>query len=230
MIEEPPLLRIRRPARRPTPDQIAALERQPTGFLVDAMEGRGAFAADMALLDPVALPARFTGVALTCENGPDDLMGVMAALTQLQPGDVLVAACGGWRGSALIGDRVAGMLRNGGATGFVTDGLVRDHEGLVEAGLPIVCTGMSPNSPVAKGPAAVGEPVTLGGVRVATGDFVVADRTGTVVVPFERIDEVIATTARIAEMETELDAKVAAGLKVPDAIAELVAGDQVRWL
>ena len=83
----------------------------------------------------------------------------------------MVSACSGWRGSAVTGDRVLGQCRNSGAVGFVTDGLVRDYEGIVEVGLPVVCAGMTPNSPFSKGPGKVGEPVVVGGVRIATDGF-----------------------------------------------------------
>ncbi len=102
--------------------------------------------------------------------------------------------------------------------------------GIVEVGLPVVCAGMTPNSPYSKGPARVGTPVTLGGVRVETGDLIVADRTGTVVVPYDRIDAVIETVNRIQGLEAGMDAKVAAGQKVPGAIAALLDTDAVRWL
>ncbi len=230
MLEEPPIVQIRKPSRRPTAAQLAALAEQPTGFLCDAMDGKGALAHELSLLDPAALPGQFCGVALTADNGPDDILAMLAALTQLQPGDVMVSACSGWRGSAVTGDRVIGQCRNSGAVGFVTDGLVRDYEGIVEVGLPVVCAGMTPNSPYAKGPGKVGEPVVVGSVRIATGDVIVADRTGTVVVPFEKIDQVIETVTRVAGLETEMDAKVAGGQKAPQAMLDLVASDKVRWL
>lgn len=230
MLEEPPLVQIRKPSRRPTAEQIAALAEQPTGFLCDAMNGKGALEWDLTLLDPDALPDRFCGVALTADNGPDDILALQIALTQIQPGDVVVAATSRWRGSAVTGDRVLGMCRNSGAVAFVTDGLVRDYEGIVEVGLPVVCAGMTPNSPYSRGPGIVGEPVVLGDVRIATGDVIVGDRTGTVVVPFEKIDAVIQTVSRIGELEADMDAKVAAGQKTPGSADALVASDKVRWL
>lgn len=229
MLEEPPVLQIRKPGRRPTAAQIAALKDQPTGFLCDAMDGKGALDPVLSLLDVDALPARFCGVALTSDNGPDDLLGLLGSLSQMRPGDVVVAATGGWRGSAVAGDRVMGMCRNNGAAGFVTDGMVRDHEGIVAVGLPVVCAGMNPNSPYTKGPGKVGFPVVLGGVRIETGDLIIADRTGTVIVPFDRIDAVIGTVTRVGGLEAEMDAKVDSGLKVPQAIEDLVASDKVRW-
>ncbi|MEM7211163.1 MAG: RraA family protein [Pseudomonadota bacterium] len=230
MIEEPPLLQIKRPTRRPTYAQIAALKDQPTGFLCDAMDGRGALDPSLSLLDIHALPTKFCGVAITSDNGPDDLLGLMGALSQIQPGDVVVAATGEWRGSAVTGDRVMGMCRNSGAVGFVTDGMVRDHEGLVEVGLPIVCAGITPNSPFTKGPGKAGTPVIVGGVRIASGDLIVADRSGTVVVPFEKIDQVIDSISRITVLEEEMDAKVAAGQKIPAGIEDLVNSDKTAWI
>ncbi|MEM9139070.1 MAG: RraA family protein [Pseudomonadota bacterium] len=230
MIEEPPLLQVKRADRRPTEEQIAAIAACPTGFLCDAMDGKGALSPDLGWLDADLLPTAFCGVALTSENGPDDILGIMASLAMVQPGDVVVAGTSNWRGSAAAGDRVMGMMKNGGAVGFVTDGLVRDHEGIVPVGLPVFCAGLNPNSPYANGPAKVGTPIVLGGVPVATGDIIAADRSGVVVVPFERIDAVIATVRRITSLEEELDAKVAAGQKVPGAIEDLLASDKVRWL
>ena len=69
----------------------------------------------------------------------------------------------------------------------------------------------------------------IGGQEVETGDMVVADRDGVVIVPYERLDAVIANLAKVKTLEAELDAEVAKGLKVPEAIAELLAGDQVEY-
>ena len=230
MLEEPPVLQILKPGRRPTDAQIAALKDQPTGFLCDAMDGKAALDPSLGLLDIDALPTRFCGVAITSDNGPDDLLGLLGSLSQIQPGDVVVAATGKWRGSAVVGDRVMGMCRNNGAVGFVTDGMIRDHEGMIEVGLPIVCAGMNPNSPYTKGPGKVGTPVVVGGVRIASGDLIVADRTGTVVVPYDRIDAVVETVERVSGLEAEMDAKVAGGQKIPSAIKDLLTTDKVRWL
>ena len=59
----------------------------------------------------------------------------------------------------------------------------------------------------------VGFAVTLAGVAVATGDIVAADQDGVVVVPFDRIDAVVARLAAVREAEARLDAQVRAGLK-----------------
>ena len=231
MIEEPPILRIKANQRRPDAAQIAAFQGVPTGFVVDALFGGGALAREIQPVgDGRDLHCVAAGPALTADCGPADILATLAAMASIRPGDVLVSAVGGHQGCAAAGDRVAGMLRNNGAAGFVTDGPVRDYDGLVAAGLPMWCTGLTPATPFSKGPGTVGFPIRIGGQEVETGDMIVADRDGVVVVPFERIDEVIAQLDEIRALETALDAKVAEGLKISPKIADLLASDAVKYI
>jgi 4-hydroxy-4-methyl-2-oxoglutarate aldolase len=230
MIEEPPLLTVRRPDRRPTEAQIAAFQNVPTGIVVDAMYGDGAFPASIRPLVPGRDDYRAAGPALTVDTGPGDILALLGALPQIQPGDVVVSAFAGHQGCAAAGDRVSAMMRGAGAAGFVTDGPMRDSAGILATELPCWCDGLTPGSPFAKGPGRVGLPVQLAGRTVDTGDMVCADRDGVVVVPFDRIDEVIAMIPRVREMEETLDAEVRNGQLVPPAILELLDGDQTRYV
>lgn len=231
MIEEPPRLTINTARKRPSAAQIAAFQGVPTGFVVDAMQGMGA-------LDGAIAPLGFgrdiecmaAGPALTAQNRPSDIMGTLAALNYLQAGDVMVAGCRGFQGCASGGDRVTMMIKNCGGAGFVTDGPLRDYAGLVEVGLPCWCTGLTPNSPYVTGPATVGLPVDIGGVRVETGDMIVADRDGVVVVPFAQIDAVISALDGVRAAEEALDAQLSDGLKFPDGVAALIEGEDVSFV
>lgn len=230
MIEEPPLLTIKKEFRRPTQAQVAAFQGVATGLVVDALFGAGALSGAIQLLDKgYGGEARVAGPALTVDCGPADILAALAALNYVQPGDIVISAFGGHQGCAAGGDRLSGMMKNCGAAGFVTDGPVRDSQGIIATGLPVWCTGLTPASPFSSGPGSVGFPVQIGGQEVETGDIVVADRDGVVVVPFERIDETIQSLARVRELEQDLDAQVAAGLKVPGRIVELLASDKVRF-
>jgi 4-hydroxy-4-methyl-2-oxoglutarate aldolase len=231
MIEDPPLLTVRNSFERPAAAAVAALAGAATGHLVDALGGGGALDHR---IKPVtgATPAAqvFCGVAVTCDCGPADNLAVFAALEATRPGDVIVAATDAYMGCALIGDLVLGMARNCGAVAFVTDGLARDLDGLEAVGIPVFCRGISPNSPARNGPGKVGQPVNLGTVTVESGDVVVGDRDGVVVVPRARIAAVVEALARIREAEAGLEAKVQGGLKIPDFATELLASDRVRRL
>jgi 4-hydroxy-4-methyl-2-oxoglutarate aldolase len=170
MLEDPPLLTVRRAAPR-----IAAADIEPfhdcvTGWLADAQGGRGALDAIVKPLAPeVPAMARFVGTALTCWCGPNDNLALLAAVALAEPGDVIVAATDGFAGAGMAGDLVAGMARNKGVAAIVTDGMVRDRAGLVAVGLPVFCRGVTPNSCVRSGPGSVGLPVVAGGVPVRPG-------------------------------------------------------------
>ena len=227
MIEEPPLLTIagRASRNRPSAAQIAAFRDMRTGVVCDAMDGTGAL--DPAIKPLLGLPQRLVGPALTCDSGPADILALLASLSEVEPGDVLVNATGGWRGCAAQGDQVMGMARNAGAAGAVTDGMARDIDGLRQVGLPLFCIGLNPNSPHGKGPGTVGLPVQIGGRTVASGDMIVADEDGVVVVPFARIDAVVARAAEVMRLEEDLGAEVAAGLTVPENIKDLLESEAV---
>lgn len=228
MIEEPPILIIKDQRPAPTAGQLAALTGTPTGFLVDAMNGRGALPAAIRHVSPGILPSGLCAPALTCDCGPSDVLAVFAAMGEIRGGEVVVAATGGWMGGAVIGDRVMGMLRNAGGQGFITDGLVRDVAGINEVGLPVMCAGVSPNSPYASGPGKIGFAVQLGDVSIDSGDVIVSDDDGAVVVPLAQIDDVIAALESVRALETALDAQVADGLIMPQGTRELLASSRVR--
>ena len=97
----------------------------------------------------------------------------------------------------------------------MTDGCVRDLPGIRMVGLPCYCVGVTPNSPARSGPGTVGFDITLGGHPVASGDVVVADADGVVVVPKARLHEVIARLPAIRKAEAEMDQSVRDGLRLP---------------
>lgn len=231
MIEEPPRLTIARTMRRPTEAQIAAFQNVPTGFVADAMDGGGALDKEISPIgEGRDLRCVAAGPALTAGCGPANILATFAALHFVKPGDILITAVAGHQGCASSGDRLAGMLKNCGGAGFVTDGPVRDYEGIVAVGLPMWCTGLTPASPVSTGPGTVGLPVAIGGRTVATGDMIVADRDGVVVVPFEEIDKVIARLEEIKAMEVKLDAEVVNGRKYFDHVTAMLDGGAVRYV
>ncbi|MEP3045510.1 MAG: RraA family protein [Roseibium sp.] len=223
MIEAPPVMTIKATMRRPSETQIAAFQSVPTGFVVDALLGGGALSTS---IQPIGggrdLRCVAAGPALTADCGPADVLASFAALKFIQPGDIVVSAFAAHTGCAAAGDRLVGMMKNCGAAGFVTDGPARDYDGIIPVGLPVWCTGLTPASPHMSGPGSVGFPVQIGGQEIETGDMIVADRDGVVVVPYERLDEVIETLKHITSLEKSLDADVAGGLKVPTWVEEML--------
>lgn len=223
MIGDPPILTLRRHFERPSAAQLEALADAPTGFVVDAQNGRGALHQGIKPLWP---EARCVGAALTALCGPRDNMAVYVALSVAEPGDVLVLNTDNFLEAAIIGDNVAAMAKERGVVGVVTDGLVRDIEGLLEVGLPVFSRGLTPNSPFKSGPCAVGVPIALGGMPIDAGDLVVGDRDGVVVVARARIDAVIEGLEGVRQKEDEALRKRFTGAPLPPWVDELIRSER----
>jgi 4-hydroxy-4-methyl-2-oxoglutarate aldolase len=228
MLDDPPLLTVKRPNRRPSQAQIDAFAGAMTGNVVDCMNGRGAMAHMIKPHDPSI--AVTCGPALTCFAYPADNLGVIAAMHLAQAGDVIVCANDAYTTTALVGDLVCGMMKNKGVAALITDGMIRDQVGIEPWKLPVFHQGITPNSPAKTGPGTVGLPITIGGVTVETGDMIVCDRDGVVVVPFDRIDDVVAQLPKLVAAEAEVEAKVKAGMSEPGYIAEMMASSQTHYV
>jgi 4-hydroxy-4-methyl-2-oxoglutarate aldolase len=228
MIDDPPLLTIRRTIERPERAVIDAFAGTPTGFIVDAMQGRGAL--DYRVKPFPGMPSRFVGAALTCLNGPADNLALAAAVSLCASGDVLVAATDGFSGCAVVGDLLLGIAKNRGAVAFVTDGLLRDLTDIQGLAFPAFATGVSPNSPARNGPGTVGLPVVCGGIPVASGDIVIGDPDGVVIVPRSEIRAVLAQLAAVRENEAKMLKAVQGGLREPGFITAILASDRVRYI
>ena len=225
MIKDPPLLTIRRDFPRPAPEDIASFAGVPTGYAIDAMNGRGTL--DYRIKPVASAISVLVGVAITCQCGPADNLALFAALATAKAGDVLVAATDGCTSTSVSGDLLLGMAKNRGIKGLVTDGLVRDLAGILNVGLPVYCAGITANSPVRNGPGTVGQPVVLGGVTIESGDLILGDNDGIVVVPRGQVKAVLARLPEIRAAEAALEAKVKAGLEVPDFIQSILNSDRV---
>ena len=232
MIENPPLIQIKKKSSRkkPSQEQIDGFKNIPTGFICDALNG---YAALDPSIKPLSIPGKkvkqIIGPALTVFSGAADVLGMAIALSEMQPGDIVVNGVSGFQGTAAVGDRIAGMIKNNGGVGLVTDGPMRDLDGIIETGLDCFCTGLNPNSPFNSGPAKIGFPINIGGTTVSSGDIIVADSDGVTVVPFDKIDEVLKKLDRIIEVESAMDKKVSEGLKISQKALDYLKSDQVVY-
>lgn len=227
MIEEPPLLTVARDFRRPSKRQLDAFRGVPTSMIADAQSGRGG-------LDWHIKPLRegdcVVGPALTCWCGPCDNLAALAALELAQPGDVIVVATDGYEGTGVVGDRYAAMAAKRRLGGLVTDGLLRDRAGIVAAGFRCWGRGLTPNSPYFKGPGEVGLPVVVGGVAIQSGDLVVADAEGVVIVPQARLKATMAMLAQVQANEVRMEKALAEGLDRFEFIGPLLQSERTRWV
>ena len=227
MLGDPPLLTLRQRFPRPDPAEVDAFRGVPSSFVVDAMMGQGALDHR---IKPLTTEMKLAGVALTARCGPRDNLAVYVAMRVAKPGDVLILQVDAYERAAIIGDHVAQIMQNLGIAGVVTDGLVRDVEGILEVGLPVFATGVTPNSPYKNGPVEVGTPLAIGGLPVDAGDLIVGDRDGVVVVPRLGIAEVITSLDDVRAKERAAGEQIASGMTIPAWVDELIASERTRHL
>ena len=227
MIGDPVKLTVRQHFSRPSKAQIGAFEGISTSFLVDAQNGTGAL---KHRIKPLATQMTFAGAVITVHVEPRDMLAVQPGIALAQPGDVLLIETSGYDNAAVIGDNVAIMAKNKGLKAIVTDGMVRDVGGILAAGIPVFCAGVSPNSPYSLGPGSVGLPVAINGVPIESGDLLVGDRDGVVVVAQAMIDRVIESLAVVTQLENEYEKKVLAGATASDWVQVLLDSEQTRYV
>jgi regulator of RNase E activity RraA len=138
------------------------------------------------------------------------------AIEAMPPGVIAVVGALGIADAGIFGDILCARMRQRAVTALVTDGVMRDVEGVLAAGLPVWCQGAAAPPSVA-GLTFVGwqEPVGCGGVAVYPNDVVVADGDGAVLVPHALLDEVIAASVEQERLEAWIMREVEAGAALP---------------
>ena len=208
MIGDPAKLVVKKPGKSIDPSIVERFAKRSTSFVVDAMQGRGALSHNIKAIDP---KSRFTGTALTARAGARDNLAAVAALDLIRPGDVLVIAAQGFTETAVLGDNMARIAKQRGAVAVVTDGAVRDIDEIREIGLPVFAAAVTPNSAFPSGPGEVGLPLSLGDVAIDTGDLVLGDADGVVIVPSRDVAAIAESLSKVAALEADLHARIANG-------------------
>jgi 4-hydroxy-4-methyl-2-oxoglutarate aldolase len=179
-------------------DTLAELARLGSATVYEA-GGRGGF-VDFPLTQVVP-GSRAAGPARIAMCGQSDNLMVHAAMSRLQPGEVLVLTMPDPEPVALVGDLLATQAKARGAAAVLVDGAVRDVEELAELGLPIWARWVRVHGADKNIVGTLDEPVSVGGARIRPGDVVVLDADGAAVVEAERVDEVLAASLAREEKE-----------------------------
>jgi 4-hydroxy-4-methyl-2-oxoglutarate aldolase len=155
--------------------------------------------------------SRAAGPARTVRCAQGDNLMVHAAVAEAEPGEVLVVTMPEPVPVAVVGDLLATQAQGRGVAALLVDAAVRDVEELRELGLPIWARYVRVRGAEKRTPGTIGEPVVVGGAEIRRGDVVVLDADGAVVVPRERVDEVLAAARDRAEREVDKRAKLRDG-------------------
>ena len=145
----------------------------------------------------------------------------IALIDDLKPDEVAVFGCCGSCRIAPWGELLSTASRARGAAGCVTDGFVRDIRAIRTLGFPVFHGGIAPLDSKGRGKVAeIDTPIRCGGVAVSTGDLVVGDADGVVVVPQAVEDEALRRAFQKVTGENNTRDELAAGAKLADVFAK----------
>jgi regulator of RNase E activity RraA len=201
-------------------ERLAALD---TNTVSDALDFLGLPGATFGIR-PLWTCPKIVGRASTIQLGPKTDAAptvhlISPVIAEVRTDDRVLVIAGGVDGISCWGDILANAARVKGIRGSVIDGLSRDIEGSESIDYPVYGRGVtmiSARNRVIQ--LSSGQPVTFAGVRVREDDYVIADRCGTVFVPADRIEEVVALGERIARRQDGMVNAVRAGRSVAEVM------------
>lgn len=205
---------------RVAPDLVAQAAQYQPAIFSDINGRRGALHGRIQALRP---RMKVAGPAFTVEVRPGDNLMIHAAMALAKPGDVLVIDGKGDQTSALMGTIMMTACRQLGLAGVVVDGAVRDSLEIDEMDYPVFSVGTNPNGPTKNNGGRIGQPVSVGGVTVHPGDFIIGDGDGVVVV--ER--EALAALLPLADHKVKAEAKRIAQIKEGNTSASWLSASLV---
>ena len=148
--------------------------------------------------------SRVAGPARTALCEPGDNTMVHASVAHARPGDVLVLTSTAPAPVALVGELLATQAQRQGVAGVLVDGAIRDLDELAELGLPIWTRHVRAQGATKGQVGKLDVPVVVGRVEIRPGDLVVLDGDGALVLPAERLDEVLPLAVERTERETAM--------------------------
>lgn len=201
------------------------LERCYTGVVHDVMRAMGL--RDFTLppeLRPLMPERPLAGPAFTIEgkvapgaDAHETLLAWTGLLSKAPSGSIWVSQPND-RVVAHMGELSAETLKNKGVRGCVADGFIRDTNFLLAIGFQAWSRGFVPRDIVGHWlPASVGEPIRIGDVTIASGDFLLGDRDGLLRIPQAIVDEVIARAETAMATESLVRKAILAGTDPQEA-------------
>jgi 4-hydroxy-4-methyl-2-oxoglutarate aldolase len=165
-----------------------------------------------ATLAAPALPVRCT---------PADNLAIHVAVARAPAGTALVVDVGDVPDRGYFGEVLTTAAQARGIVGLVIDGGVRDVAALRGLGFPVFASMVALPGAEKVAPGTVGQSIPVAGASVSFGDWVVGDVDGVVIVPGDKIEEIVAA----AQGRTDKELKYFESLRAGATTVELLGLD-----
>ncbi|UCH71813.1 MAG: orotidine 5'-phosphate decarboxylase [Thermoplasmatales archaeon] len=177
-----------------------------TPNISDAMHKQGA----MKDIKPIKLGFHMVGKALTVRTIDGDWAKPVEAIDKADKGQVIVVDVTGGK-TAVWGELATWSAKLNGVAGVVIDGAIRDLDDIVKMDFPIFCKHIAVNAGEPKGFGEIGTEIVCGNQTVKTGDWIIGDDSGVVVVPQEIAQEIANRSLDVKEHENRIREEIKGG-------------------
>jgi 4-hydroxy-4-methyl-2-oxoglutarate aldolase len=170
-----------------------------SGSLYDVLRAKGYHRQTLPqYIRPLNLQHKLAGPVYTIEGTRDDSLDAHQTLLKWcellskAPANTVLICQPNDHTLAHMGELSAETLAYKKVLGYIVDGGCRDSAFIETLGFPVFCKYFTPVDVVAKwAVTAFGDPIQIGEVTVHTGDYLIADRDGIVVIPAALAEEVV---------------------------------------
>ena len=184
-----------------------AFSRVSTCNISDAFHKQGIV---LGLTPYIKHKQKMIGRALTVQTTNGDWAKPVEAIDHVKKGDVIVVDVGG-APVAVWGELASNSAMIMGANGIVIDGAIRDIDDILDLGFPAFARSCVPNAGEPKGYGGIGIEIKIGGQVVRTGDWIIGDENGLIVVPKEKAVEVANRALAVHENENRTREEIRRG-------------------
>ena len=209
-------------------DPLPVLETLYTAVIADVLDTLGHRHQTLSANLSAMTPARhvcgrvFTAKAEAVDTIPAEPYKLeMAVIDAMQTGDVLVVDAGHRLDCSFWGELLSTACIAKGVRGAVMSTCTRDLWALEKMNFPVFAIGTTPAD--SKGRidvTAIGQPITIDGVKIKNGNYLLGDADGVVIIPAEALDETLRLAQEKVSGENAVRDDLANGMPVTEAFAK----------
>jgi 3-hexulose-6-phosphate synthase/6-phospho-3-hexuloisomerase len=189
-----------------TKELYEAFMQVSTPNISDAMHKQGA----MQGIRPITTGFHMVGRAFTVRTIDGDWAKPIEVIDKAEKEWVLVVDVNQGK-TAVWGELATWSAKLKGLAGVVIDGAVRDYDDLLKIKFPIFSRYIVPNAGEPKGFGEIGAEIQCGSQTVQTGDWIIGDDSGVVVVPQEIAQEIANRALDVKEQENRIREEIKSG-------------------